>query len=136
MRLKLTLASIVAVIGAAFTPALAGAAYTTLEARDAAACARACTDDGLCIAWIQNTQNVCALSATVPTAWPGDDATMGLSARAPSFASLPERPQGLTNITETPPVEPSPDHADTAPEPEYALLGGPEDDTLRPRLRR
>lgn len=130
----LFLASAFGLIGAALTPALAGsgAAYATLPLHDAAACARACADDGLCIAWIQRPQGGCELSATAPATWPTDGSAGGLSNRAPAFAALPPpAPSTVAEHTES-------EHADEAAEddPGYALLGGPDEGALRLRLGR
>jgi hypothetical protein len=110
---------------AVLTPALAGpnGAYAASPQRDARACARACANDGLCIAWAFHADNACALLANVPTSWPGEALSAGLSSRAPAFADLPDRPQSL--LVALP-------HAHRDNPPEYALLGGPEDSALRP----
>lgn len=119
-------------ICAAATPALAaGSAFRTIASQTAASCARACADDGLCIAWTL-TADSCALSAIAPIEWPQAATAAGLSTRAPSFATLPQRPQMLTS---TPP-ELAPQSEAAAPQDdiEYALLGGPAESDLRPRL--
>ena len=108
--------------------------YTSVTTRDAAACARACADDGLCIAWIRNADASCDLMAIAPTAPPAATAEVGIAARAPSFAAWP-RP-----VTAAEPVVTlalaAPEAATRAPETEatLALLGGPEEESLRPRL--
>jgi hypothetical protein len=116
----------------AVTPALAtGGAYRTIATQTAASCARACADDGLCIAWTL-TEGSCALSAITPRVWPQGAAEIGFSSRAPAFASLPERPVPLTSAlteTATPQAEDPPQD-----DLEYALLGGRVDGDLRPRL--
>jgi hypothetical protein len=118
-------------LGATIAPALAvGGAYRTIAAQNAAACARACADDGLCIAWAL-TGSTCSLSAIAPSAWPQDTVELGLSARAPGFASLPQRPQTLTPPPQAPPSESEEAERD---EIGFALLGGRGDGDLRPRL--
>jgi len=136
----LVLASVAGLIGATFTPALAGAAYRTLPLANAAACARACADDGLCIVWVQRPQGGCELSATAPSAWPADGSAVGLSSRAPDFISLPSptspaasaAPEGTSGNADVAEVS---DDAVTAEAedyaPGYALLGGPDEDALR-----
>jgi len=57
-------------------------AYVSLPVRDAAACARACADDGLCMAWSFNTSGACELTAILPLSSPEDAAAMGVSSRA------------------------------------------------------
>lgn len=104
-------------------------AYTSLPRSDAAACARACADDGLCIAWTYSADNICALSANSPVAWPDGAEVMGLSVRAPPFASIPARPESLTA-----PVAGRMTPTETAMAADFALLGGPDEGVLRPRL--
>jgi len=106
------------------------ASYNTVTTRDVAACARACADDGLCVAWMRQASGACDLIAVAPTAPAPDGASTGLSSRAPSFAAWPA------------PIEVTASAAQTRPaivhEPEtevtLLLLGGPEDNVLRPRL--
>ncbi|PZO50066.1 MAG: hypothetical protein DCF16_13650 [Alphaproteobacteria bacterium] len=133
------LASAFGLIGAALTPALAssGAAYATLPLRDAAACARACADDGLCIAWIQRIHGGCELAATAPTTWPADGSAVGLSSRAPAFATLPvstpsAAPPAMNVNTELEIIADITEDDDPA----YALLGGPDEDGLSLRIGR
>jgi len=136
----LFLASAFGQIGAALTPALASssAAYASLPLRDAAACARACAEDGLCIAWIQRTQGVCELSATAPATWPTDGSAVGLSSRAPGFARLPSpMPSALSEAAPSAVSENTePENTASEDDPAYALLGGPEEMALELRLGR
>ncbi len=133
------------VICAAFAASPAGA-YTRMAARDAAACARACAEDGICMAWTYRAENACELAANVPTAAPADAAAFGLSPRAPAFAQMralsappPPPPQMLAAI-EPPPVQtltpPAPPALESAPTEDGALvlLGGPEEDDLRRQI--
>ncbi len=127
-------------ICASATSALAtGGAFRTIASQTAASCARECADDGLCIAWTL-TADSCALSAIAPTEWPQAATEVGLSTRAPSFAAMPQRPQILTpappeTATQS---EDSATHGDTDSathgDTDYALLGGPAEGDLRPRL--
>lgn len=130
-------------------PAHAAGAYASFTARDAAACARLCADDGLCIAWAMSPNGTCELRATAPSE-PLSGA-YGYSTRAPENLR-----QSLVNELRAPVVEAPP-----APEPiivaeeaaaiadplrlsemltedDMTLLGGPEPSTettaLRPRL--
>lgn len=109
------------------------ASYNTVTTRDVAACARACADDGLCVAWMRQQSGACDLIAVAPTAPAPDGASTGLAARAPSFAAWPAPVAPIAvavPVTET--------HAAIISEPEtettLVLLGGPEDEMLRPRL--
>jgi len=116
----------------AATPALAtGSAFRTIASQNAASCARACADDGLCIAWTL-TVDSCALSAIAPTEWPQAATEVGLSTRAPSFAALPQRPQVLTPAPEETAAQS--ENTTTQNDTDYALLGGPAEGDLRPRL--
>jgi len=136
MRFVIAAAATLAVIAlAAFDAPRANGAYTTTNAADAIACARLCTSDTLCMAWVY-TENACALRATVPTNLPANVAS-GVSTRAPQ--SLRPQPIALTPPA-APIATPAPEIAAAppprAPEPvETAmLLGGPEDEptSLRP----
>jgi hypothetical protein len=108
--------------------------YTSVTARDANACARACADDGLCIAWIRHADAACDLMAIAPETPAPTGAEVGIATRAPSFAAWP------APIAATEPVVMSPaatqEIAIHQPETEatLALLGGPDEETLRPRL--
>ncbi len=119
----------------------AAGAYAASEARDAAACARLCADDGLCVAWTFTEQNLCELRATAPAAPLAG--LSGFSSRAPaslrqSFAN--ETPPRPAAIADDPPVikpPPAPQAALDLTEPgDSGLLGGPEPGAtaLRPRL--
>ena len=130
MRVVLTSLALAALM--AVTPASAlGGAYRTIAGQSAATCARACADDGLCIAWAL-TADSCALSAVMPTEWPENAAELGLSSRAPHFASTPPRPAALTRA----PVEDAIAAEQQTPSDdlEFALLGGRDEADLRPRL--
>lgn len=119
-------------ICAAATPAFAtGSAFRTIASQTAASCARACADDGLCIAWTL-TADSCALSAIAPTEWPQTATEVGLSTRAPSFAALPQRPQILTPAPQETAAQS--EGATAQDDTDYALLGGPAEGDLRPRL--
>lgn len=104
-------------------------AYTTLATRDAAACAAACADDGLCMAWIRDANGVCELMAIAPVAPAPDGFQAGIAARAPAFAAWP-KPVMTVAAAPTPPAAETAASAPIAYEPEtedtLALLGGPE----------
>lgn len=127
-------AALAAATSANATSQCVNGSYMSVTARDAAACARACADDGLCIAWIRNADASCDLMAIAPNAPPALNAEVGIAERAPSFAAWP-RP-----VTVTEPVVAvaltAPETAPREPETEatLALLGGPDDELLRPRL--
>lgn len=98
MRLLLAPAAIVAVSAAqavAQAPligqqdiAYPGGVYISLAVEDAAACARQCTQDEICMAWTYRAEaeNSCELKAVVAAPVPETGARSGLSARAPDFA--------------------------------------------------
>ena len=81
MRAMLLMCVTVAALCASFGADASGGAYASLPARDAAACARLCADDSLCIAWSFQATNTCDLRATAPAAPEG--IANGLSRRAP-----------------------------------------------------
>ncbi len=110
---------------AAFASGHAGA-YMVSPAADAAACARVCAEDGLCISWTFADQS-CALAAVVMT--PAEGVSFGLSARAPAqfqLRSIPslETPAGAGGVD----AAAKPDAIDPAPD----LLGGPVEVPLHP----
>jgi hypothetical protein len=98
---------------------------------NADACARACADDGLCIAWVRYTDGACELMAIAPSAPPSMGAEAGVASRAPPFAAWP-----APVVTAEPVVIPVASLTVRYPETEatLVLLGGPEDEGLRPRL--
>lgn len=115
----------------ALSAAFAGAAYSSQPMRNEAACARACEDDGLCMTW-SFSAGACELSAIVPANASG--AAFGLSSRAPrlSFAapvSPPTLPVAEIRVAEGQTSGPK-QEIDVA----FALLGGPEENDLRPRM--
>lgn len=114
-------------------------AYVTNQSANAEACARACAEDGLCMAWTYSNAGACGLMAVAPTAT-DTGSIFGVSARAPAFV----RRQAPAPIVVPPPIEqtatsaPAPARAGPPAEDEtsLALLGGPEAEALRPRLGR
>jgi hypothetical protein len=145
--LRLTLPVIA--LAAALLSAPAGATgknpgvYVSLEVRDAAACQRACADDGLCMAWALYA-NSCELTAIVPVIAPAGATAFALAQRAPAFAAL--RPaaqpaQSVATHAATPPPAPAlhaseiaisaPVTAEPALQDDLVLLGGPEEGDLR-----
>jgi hypothetical protein len=136
--------SLVAIVGAAVTEtARASGAYTSLTTSNAAACARACAEDGICMAWSFHAENQCQLSAVV-TAEPIEAQASGFSSRAPA-ALRPITPVSHAQ-TAPPPSPTAPQAMVQAPvsedpiiaEPEQddlVLLGGPSEGDLRLGLR-
>lgn len=130
----LSIAAVVTAAAATEAPRAPGA-YTSLTTRDAAACARACADDGICMAWSFQRDNQCQLSAVL--AAPDASALeTGFAARAPNNLR-PHTPvlhaaaviEPTVNLS--PPVAARPAQAADVGE----LLGGPEEDDLRLGLR-
>ncbi|WP_158766438.1 hypothetical protein [Terricaulis silvestris] len=108
--------------------------YTSVTTHDANACARACADDGLCIAWIRHADGACALMAIAPETPAPTGTEAGIASRAPSFAAWPA-PSAATEPVIALPIA-TQETAFHQPETEatLALLGGPDGETLRPRL--
>lgn len=63
-----------------------GGTYATVSVDDAQACAHACSEDSLCMAWTYRSSGACELKAVVTRAVPTPEAVSGLSRRAPGFA--------------------------------------------------
>jgi hypothetical protein len=122
----------------------ASSAYASLTTSSAAACARACADDGICMAWNFQRDNQCQLSAVV-SGEPGPQAlASGFAARAP--ASLrPQPPSIRAESLMSAPVQIEPLPVIEAAEPDApgltaevddtVLLGGPGEGDLRLGLR-
>ena len=107
-------------------------AYVSLTTSNAAACARACADDGICMAWSFHRENECQLSAVVAAELDQEALATGYSARAPAALQPPapvivaEAAASLAaaSSNETPPA--------IAPkEDDGLLLGGPSEGDLR-----
>jgi hypothetical protein len=129
-----SLAAIVSSAVATEAPRAPGA-YTSLTSTSAAACARACADDGICMAWSFHHENQCQLSAVVPASADAQALAAGLAARAPAFLQ-PRTPVVEPQSVNTPPplqtiaaAEPLPETAQQ--EDDLVLLGGPEEGDLR-----
>jgi hypothetical protein len=123
---------------AAATGARLPGAYASLTAADAATCARACAEDGICMAWSFDRERRCELSAVVPIEPPATLA-FGLSTRAP--ANLQQRtlavhadPANLAPVRTAARAEAAPALA-PAQEADHVLLGGPPEADLRLGLR-
>lgn len=130
------------VTGAAATETVrTSGAYVSLTTRDAAACARACADDGICMAWTFQRDQRCQLSAVVPSAMDSTALAAGFASRAPAFLQprvsldraerAPQPPPGFLVAAEaeaSPPADAGKDH-------DMILLGGPRDGDLRPGMR-
>jgi hypothetical protein len=125
-----------AIVTAAAASEAPRGAYVSLTTSNAAACARACADDGICMAWSFHRENECQLSAVVAAELDQEALATGYSARAPAAlqprapvivaeaaASLPP-PLAAASSNETPPA--------IAPkEDDGLLLGGPSEGDLR-----
>jgi hypothetical protein len=134
-------ASLVAIVtaAAASETARAPGAYASLTMSNSAACARACAEDGICMAWSFHHDNQCQLSAVVPTESVGALAS-GFSSRAPAALRPP------IVYTESAPAPLAPQLAQQTPADEapasieaeddgLVLLGGPDEGGLRLGLR-
>ena len=111
---------------AALTDARASGAYASAAAADAAACARRCSDDGLCVAWSYLSTGACELRANAPATPIG--VAQGFSSRVPASLrqiAVVEPPASVANVNED--EHPSADLADD--ETTQQLLGGREEDT-------
>jgi hypothetical protein len=126
-------AALAAATSANATSQRVNGSYTSVTARDAAACARACADDGLCIAWIRHADTSCELMAIAPNAPPTNGAEVGIATRAPSFAVWPTPIVAAQPVIVLAAAAPQTIHQPET-EASLALLGGPDDETLRPRL--
>ena len=144
IRTSLFAIAAVAVVSAAAateTPRAPGA-YASLTAADPAACARACADDGICMAWGFYRENQCQLSAVVTA--PGAPAlAAGFASRAPAILQ-PRTPVVQPESVEEMPTQPPAAAPHTDDEPvaaaaaeldESMLLGGPGEGDLRLGLR-
>jgi hypothetical protein len=90
-----------------------GGTYLTPPAATAEACARACSEDALCMAftfYAYESAPRCELKAVIPRPRTDPTATAGLSHRAPAFARLVAGDPPLPNpaLPLTPPVMPGP----------------------------
>jgi hypothetical protein len=108
--------------------------YMSVTARDANACARACADDGLCIAWIRHADATCELMAIAPETPAPIGAEVGIATRAPSFAAWPARVAATEPVVALPVATQETAIHQPVTEATLALLGGPDEETLRPRL--
>jgi len=118
---SLAFAAGLAVTGAA---AASGGVYASSPSRDAAACARLCADDGLCMAWSYQADGACELRATVPQAQSG--VAFGLSRRAPALR---------TSVPDAPALEePAAPIAEPTPEPATPLVTAASEDDLSGQL--
>lgn len=117
-------------------------AYASLTTSNAAACSRACAEDGICMAWSFHADNQCQLSAVVSAA-PVQGLASGFSSRAPA-ALLPGTSTVYAEAAPTPvivqstpkaPAEDSPAGAQGEDDGNLVLLGGPGEGDLRLGLR-
>ncbi|HYD72981.1 MAG TPA: PAN domain-containing protein [Candidatus Binatia bacterium] len=130
-----SLAAIVSAASAGETARLPGA-YTSLTTTNAAACARACAEDGICMAWSFHAGDQCQLSAVV-SVQPIQALASGFSSRAPAalrpstpivYAEVAPQLAAQTPIVETP-------ASIEAENDDLVLLGGPGEGDLRLGLR-
>ncbi len=109
-------------------------AYAVRETAGAAAFARACAEDGICMAWTFQREHRCELSAVVPGRLDPNAQAAGFAARAPALLRVPAPAPAAAPIvpqTETAaigleaaePAAPVADHGE--------LLGGPAEGDLR-----
>lgn len=118
-------------------------AYASLTTADAAACARACAEDGICMAWSFRAENSCALSAVIATTPDPEALATGASSRAPAF--FQSRTPVVQPTSVDTPAQTAPQHlaaakAEDEPPPpaeddDTMLLGGPLEGDLRLGLR-
>jgi hypothetical protein len=118
-----------------------GGVYNLLTAPNASACAQACTDDGICMAWTFQAGGACELKAVAPAPVRAMGARSGLSSRTPPGLRQADANalRALTPIIAEAPPPPAanPQLAAITTLDDSGLLGGLEDDapeTLRPRL--
>jgi hypothetical protein len=108
-------------------------AYAVLAFDNPQACARACEDDTLCVAWAFHGEE-CAQFATAPEDF-AIGADSGLSPSAPRFIRAQfaqHEPVPVDNIVTTAKPRVA---AETHDEASLVLLGGPEEDDIRSRLQ-
>jgi hypothetical protein len=139
LTLMLTLTFVVLAAAAQATEApRAPGVYASLTVANAEVCARACADDGICMAWRLQQENRCQLSAVVPSQADLEALASGYASRAPTNLQPP-----TPVLHAAPDIEPQTATAPEAPAPGAALqasrqddgvlLGGPEEGELRLR---
>lgn len=114
----------------------AAGAYVSLTTRDAAACARACADDGICMAWSFQRDNQCQLSAVVAAQPDPTAIETGYASRAPEFLRARTPVLHAATVIQPQPVSPPPAPArvaSTMTADVGELLGGPDEGDLRLR---
>jgi hypothetical protein len=117
-----------------------GGVYNLLTTANADACAQACGDDGLCIAWTFQAGGACELKAVAPAPVRTMGARSGLSSRTPPGLRQADANalRALTPVSaETSPPAANPQLAAITTLDDSGLLGGLDDgapETLRPRL--
>jgi hypothetical protein len=134
-----SLVAIVTVATASETTRIPGV-YASLSTSNAAACARACAEDGICMSWSFHAENQCRLSAVV-SAEPIGALASGFSSRAPAALrppivyaeAVPQAPVAPQAAPETPAGE-APASIE-AEDDTLVLLGGPGEGDLRLGLR-
>lgn len=117
-----------------------GGVYNLLTAANADACAFACSEDGLCMAWTFQPGGSCELKAVAPAPVRAVGARSGLSNRTPPNLRQADANalRALTPIAAAAPqAAANPQLAALSGLDDSGLLGGLEDEapeTLRPRL--
>jgi hypothetical protein len=117
-----------------------GGVYVSLTTDDAASCSALCARDGICMAWTyrETPAHACELKAVVTPATTEEGAYSGLSARAPEFAQhMAEAiapPAMRTTAPAASSIRASTTSAASRASAGEGLLGGPDDDAIRPRL--
>jgi hypothetical protein len=127
-------AALAATTSANATSQRVNGSYTSVTARDATTCARACADDGLCIAWIRHADATCELMAIAPETPAPTGAEVGIATRAPSFAAWPAPTTATEPVIALPIATQEIVIHQVETEATLALLGGPDEEALRPRL--
>jgi hypothetical protein len=138
LRLLLPAISLLALVSPAIASGKSPGAYANLPGRDANACARACADDGLCMAWTFHPNGACELTAIAPSSRSPGAAAFGMASRAPAMPNLVHAPaapfEAVAVIADVPVL----DHPAAEPIAEtdqsLLLLGGPQESDLRSRL--
>jgi hypothetical protein len=115
-----------------------GGVYNLLTTPSADACAQACAEDGLCIAWTYLPGGACELKAVAPAPVRSMGARSGLSRRTPdNLRQADARALLALAPVAAPAPAAAPVLASASGVDHSGLLGGVQDDTpetLRPRL--
>ncbi len=137
MRLRTALFSALsfAVVVSAAAASEAPGIYVSLTAASAAACARACAEDSICMAWSFHAHNQCRLRATVPGQADAQAVAAGFASRAPTFLQQEIPIVHAAPVIADSPAPPSETAVVAKAEDSGELLGGPGEGDLRLGLR-